>query len=94
MNATEHLHPHPPQDLLDAYDEAAEHRLIDGLGIQLWVEFDLLCHEYGIDPDAPRHELARIVYRPGGALPASGHSLEGGDSSARDSRADNLPLAG
>lgn len=46
--------------LLDAYDRLREHPEIDGEGIQLAVEFELLALESGADPDWSRQRLVRF----------------------------------
>ena len=54
--------------LLDAYDRLREHPEIDGEGIELAMEFELLALKAGADPDWSRERLVRFERSRGGGL--------------------------
>ena len=50
-----------PRRLLAAHDRIARGTEIDAEALQAWFDFEELCFEHGLDPDASRAELEAAV---------------------------------
>ncbi len=60
---TRELHHRIPQCLLTLRDKADAHADIDGMGIQLWMDYEWECYYHGIDPNLDRDTLAGMIER-------------------------------
>jgi hypothetical protein len=55
------LHHGVPRCLLAMRDRADERTVLDGEGIQRWMDWECEVLRFGVDPDTPRNELAAMI---------------------------------
>jgi hypothetical protein len=55
------LHHGVPRCLLAMRDRADERTVLDGEGIQRWMDYECEALRFGVDPDTPREELAAMI---------------------------------
>lgn len=58
--ATE-VHHRVPRRLLAAHDRMAAREQLDGEALQLWLEYEELLSEFGLDPGLSREELVEAI---------------------------------
>ncbi len=59
--ATVEVHHEIPRCLLRLRDHAEAHTEIDGVGIQVWLDYECEALRFGVDPDVDRDELAAMI---------------------------------
>ena len=62
-----------PCRLLAAYDRMTRGTEIDGEALQAWFDFEEMCLEHGLDPDASREELEAAVEASAVLIPYGEH---------------------
>jgi hypothetical protein len=69
-----------PRCLLRLREWADERTVLDGEGIQRWMDYECEALRFGVDPDTPREELAAMVEGSAVEIPRTEHrEIHAGD---------------